>query len=84
VMQQQVLAYEPSLALFVPDEDALLFYRVIAVLAKRKLARGGSLYFEINEALGSEVVALLEASGFKNVMLKQDIFGKDRMVRAVL
>jgi len=84
VMQQQVLAYEPSLALFVPDEDALLFYRVISVLAKRKLARGGSLYFEINEALGSEVVALLEASGFKNVMLKQDIFGKDRMVRAVL
>jgi len=83
-MQQQVLAYEPSLALFVPDEDALLFYRVIAVLAKRKLAQGGSLYFEINEALGNEVVALLEASGFKNVMLKQDIFGKDRMVKAVL
>jgi release factor glutamine methyltransferase len=83
-MQQQVLAYEPSLALFVPDEDALLFYRVIAQLAKRKLAPGGRLYFEINEALGNEVVELLKQSGFKDVMLKQDIFGKDRMVRAEL
>jgi release factor glutamine methyltransferase len=82
-MQQQVLAYEPSLALFVPDEDALLFYRVIAELAKVKLAQGGKLYFEINEALGKEVVALLEAAGFKDVTLKQDIFGKNRMVRAM-
>lgn len=83
VMQQQVLAYEPSLALFVPDEDALLFYRVIAELAKHKLAPGGSLYFEINEALGNEVVALLQTAGYQHVVLKQDIFGKDRMVRAV-
>jgi release factor glutamine methyltransferase len=83
VMQQQVLAYEPSLALFVPDEDALLFYRVIAALAKHKLAPGGSLYFEINEALGKEVVALLQTAGYQDVVLKQDIFGKDRMVRAV-
>ena len=82
-MQQQVLAYEPSLALFVPDEDALLFYRVIAALAKGKLAPGGTLYFEINEALGNEVVELLKAVGFKEVVLKQDIFGKDRMVRAM-
>jgi release factor glutamine methyltransferase len=82
-MQQQVLAYEPSLALFVPDEDALLFYRVIATLAKKKLAPGGSLYFEINEALGNEVVELLKAAGFKEVVLKQDIFGKDRMVKAM-
>lgn len=82
-MQQQVLAYEPSLALFVPDEDALLFYRVIADLAKSKLSPGGSLYFEINEALGGDVVKLLEMTGFNDVMLKQDIFGKDRMVKAV-
>ncbi|HEY1163761.1 MAG TPA: peptide chain release factor N(5)-glutamine methyltransferase [Chitinophaga sp.] len=81
-MQQQVLAYEPSLALFVPDEDALLFYRVIAVLAKHKLTKGGSLYFEINEALGNEVVELLKTAGYKDVTLKQDIFGKDRMVKA--
>jgi len=83
-MQQQVLAYEPSLALFVPDEDALLFYRVIAELAKRILVPGGSLYFEINEALGKEVVTLLRELMFDIVMLKQDIFGKDRMVRAVV
>lgn len=82
VMQQQVLAYEPSLALFVPDEDALLFYRVIAVLAKHKLTQGGHLYFEINEALGNEVVELLKTAGYKDVTLKQDIFGKDRMVKA--
>lgn len=83
VMQQQVLAYEPSLALFVPDEDALLFYRVIAMLAMHKLRPGGSLYFEINEALGNEVVKLLQTAGYKDVTLKQDIFGKDRMVKAV-
>lgn len=80
-MQQQVLDYEPSLALFVPDEDALLFYRRIVQLAASKLSKGGALYFEINEALGSEVVALMEKEGFANVQLRQDIFGKDRMVK---
>lgn len=81
-MQRQVLLFEPSLALFVPDEDALLFYRRIAQLARHKLVPGGKLYFEINEALGREVVALLEQLGFRQITLKQDIFGKDRMVRA--
>ncbi|GAA0556583.1 peptide chain release factor N(5)-glutamine methyltransferase [Chitinophaga japonensis] len=81
-MQRQVLQFEPSLALFVPDEDALLFYRRIAQLARHKLAPGGKLYFEINEALGKEVVALLEQQGFRQITLRQDIFGKDRMVRA--
>jgi len=80
-MQQQVLDYEPSLALFVPDEDALLFYRRIVQLAASKLSRGGALYFEINEALGPEVVSLMEKEGFANVQLRQDIFGKDRMVK---
>ncbi|HEY8914887.1 MAG TPA: peptide chain release factor N(5)-glutamine methyltransferase [Chitinophaga sp.] len=80
-MQQQVLDYEPSLALFVPDEDALLFYRRIVQLAGSKLSKGGALYFEINEALGSEVVSLMEKEGFANVQLRQDIFGKDRMVK---
>lgn len=80
-MQQQVLDYEPSLALFVPDEDALLFYRRIVQLAGSKLSKGGALYFEINEALGPEVVALMEKEGFANVELRQDIFGKDRMVK---
>ncbi|SEN79163.1 release factor glutamine methyltransferase [Chitinophaga rupis] len=80
-MQQQVLDYEPSLALFVPDEDALLFYRRIVQLAGSKLSKGGALYFEINEALGAEVVTLMGKEGFANVQLRQDIFGKDRMVK---
>jgi len=80
-MQQQVLAFEPSLALFVPDEDPLRFYRHISQLAKIKLQPGGALYFEINEALGKEVVALMEQEGFTAVTLKQDLFGKDRMVK---
>jgi release factor glutamine methyltransferase len=82
VMQERVLAFEPSLALFVPDEDPLRFYRHITLLAKTKLLTGGTLYFEINEALGQEVVALLEQEGFHHVILKQDLFGKDRMVKA--
>ncbi|GAA3925321.1 peptide chain release factor N(5)-glutamine methyltransferase [Chitinophaga oryziterrae] len=80
-MEEQVIAYEPRIALFVPDNDALLFYRQIGLLAKEKLVPGGLLYFEINEAFGKEVVALLEKQGFKNVILKQDLYTKDRMVR---
>ncbi|WP_158266978.1 peptide chain release factor N(5)-glutamine methyltransferase [Chitinophaga niastensis] len=80
-MQERVWGYEPSLALFVPDNDALLFYRHITILAKSKLQPGGALYFEINEALGKEVVALMEEHGFQQVTLKQDMFGKDRMVK---
>jgi release factor glutamine methyltransferase len=80
-MEEQVVAYEPNIALFVPDNDALLFYRQIGLLAKEKLTAGGSLYFEINEAFGKEVVELLEGQGFKHVILKQDLYGKDRMVR---
>lgn len=83
-MQQQVLAYEPGLALFVPDNDALLFYRRIAQLALEKLAPGGRLYVEINEALGKETAELLQQQGFRDVILRQDLFGKDRMIRAML
>lgn len=81
-MQQQVWGFEPSLALFVPDNDALLFYRHIAITALEKLNRGGFLYFEINEAFGKEVVVLLQGLGFEGVELKQDFFGKDRMIKA--
>lgn len=80
-MEEQVIAYEPKIALFVPDNDALLFYRQIGLLAQKKLTTGGLLYFEINEAFGKEVVTLLEEQGFKNVTLKQDLYGKDRMVK---
>ncbi|HVI45905.1 MAG TPA: peptide chain release factor N(5)-glutamine methyltransferase [Chitinophaga sp.] len=83
-MQEQVWGFEPSIALFVPDNDALLFYRHIALLAKDRLSSRGILYFEINEALGQDVVMLLEESGFKEVVLKQDMFGKDRMVKGII
>ncbi|MBC9912119.1 peptide chain release factor N(5)-glutamine methyltransferase [Chitinophaga varians] len=82
-MQQQVWGFEPSIALFVPDNDALLFYRHIAHTALQKLNAGGALYFEINESLGQEVVELLQSMGFRDVILRQDMFGKDRMVKAL-
>ncbi|WP_343672251.1 peptide chain release factor N(5)-glutamine methyltransferase [Chitinophaga sp.] len=81
-MQEQVVSYEPGIALFVPDHDPLRFYRRIGLLGQEKLPAGGGLYFEINEAYGAETVKLLQEQGYGNVVLKQDLFGKDRMVRA--
>jgi len=81
-MQEQVVSYEPNIALFVPDNDPLRFYRRIGLLAQEKLVPGGSLYFEINEAYGAETVSLLQEQGYVQVILKQDLFGKDRMVKA--
>jgi release factor glutamine methyltransferase len=83
-MDKNVLEHEPHLALFVPDEDALLFYRAIAAFALHNLAPGGRLYLEINSSKGDEVKQLLESSGFWEVELRKDLSGKDRMVRAVL
>lgn len=83
-MDKNVLEHEPHLALFVPDDDPLLFYRVIAKYGKSHLREGGKLYFEINQALGKETCQLLEDSGYSNVELRQDMFGKDRMVSATL
>ncbi|WP_158618237.1 peptide chain release factor N(5)-glutamine methyltransferase [Chitinophaga lutea] len=80
-MQKQVEAFEPSIALFVPDKDPLLFYRTIAMLAKEKLEPKGRLYFEIHESYGAAVTEMLKKKGFTDVQLKQDMFGKDRMVR---
>lgn len=80
-IKPNVLEYEPHLALFVDDTDALLFYRKIGQLARKNLSPGGKLYFEINQYLGKETVQLLEDLGFKNVELKEDIFGNDRMIR---
>lgn len=77
-----VLEFEPHLALFVEDNDALLFYRKITELAKSHLAENGKLYFEINQYLGKETVALVESYGFKNVQLIKDIYGNDRMISA--
>lgn len=80
LMQPNVLDWEPHLALFVPNTDALLFYRAIAREAAQKLKQGGWLYFEINEAWGSQVVALMQEFGFEEVQVLQDMQGKMRMV----
>lgn len=81
-IKPNVLEYEPHLALFVEDTDALLFYRKIAQLAMKNLNSNGKLYFEINQYLGKETVALLECLELSNVELKKDIYGNDRMISA--
>ncbi len=83
-MFKNVIDYEPGLALFVPDNNPLIFYRNIADIAISLLKSDGKLYFEINEMFGNEVVELLKSKGFSNVILKKDINGKDRMVKAGL
>ncbi len=83
-MHPRVLTYEPHLALFVPDGDPLLFFRKIARFASLRLNRGGAVYLEINEALGPSTKALLEGEGFSEVVLRKDMQGKDRMIRARL
>jgi release factor glutamine methyltransferase len=82
-IKKNVLDYEPHLALFVDDTDAFLFYRKIAQLALKNLDPNGLLFFEINQYLGKETVALLENLGFKNIELKKDIYGNDRMISCV-
>jgi release factor glutamine methyltransferase len=79
-IKKNVLDYEPHLALFVEDTDALLFYRKIAELALTGLTPNGKLFFEINQYLGKETVALLENLGFKNIELRKDFVGNDRMI----
>lgn len=79
-IKNNVLDYEPHLALFVEDNDALLFYRKIALLAKGNLPPGGKLYFEINQYLGNETAELLEQMHFSNVRLIKDIYGNNRMI----
>lgn len=81
LMQPDVLDYEPPLALFVPDEDPLVFNRAIARFSKQHLADNGKLYLEINENLGKETAGLLGNEGFKEISLAHDINGKDRMIR---
>lgn len=81
LMQPNVLDNEPHLALFVKDNNPLLFYETISEYAKKALNENGQLFFEINEYLGSDTVAVLRKNNFKNIELKQDIFGKDRMVK---
>lgn len=82
-MKQNVLAYEPHLALFAPQYDPLIFYRIIAATRKKNLTSKGSLWLEVNEHFGSEVCNLLEAQGFKDLQILKDLDGKDRMIKAL-
>lgn len=83
-MQDNVLKYEPHLALFVPNDDPLIFYKAIAKFALKHLKPGGSVYVEINEALGDNVVSLFKKGGFEQVLMKKDMQGKNRMVKALI
>jgi len=82
-MIANILHHEPHLALFVKDDDALLFYRKISELVKNILKPKGQLYFEINENLETSTKNLLTNEGFCNVELKSDTFEKDRMLKAI-
>ncbi|SER77571.1 peptide chain release factor N(5)-glutamine methyltransferase [Pedobacter rhizosphaerae] len=81
-MHQNVLSHEPHLALFVSNENPLVFYKAIADLAIKTLNPGGYLYLEINEYLGEETIDMLKGKGFSNIALRKDMQGKDRMIKA--
>jgi release factor glutamine methyltransferase len=83
-IKKNVLDNEPHLALFVDDNDALIFYKKIAELAQKNLGPNGQLYFEINQYLGKEMINLLENMNFKNIELRKDIYGNDRMIKAAV
>lgn len=81
-INNNVLNYEPHLALFVEDEDPLLFYKKIVSWAQDSLRSGGMLFFEINQYLGPETLELFDEKYFTNIELKKDMFGNDRMIKA--
>ena len=81
-MELHVTEWEPHTALFVPDNDALRFYRAIAEIGQTEALKvGGHIYVEINQALGKETAELFESYGYKEVTLRKDIFGNDRMIK---
>ena len=81
-MAPNVLDHEPGLALFVSNDSPLIFYQRIAALGLEGLKEGGALYFEIHEGYGREMIKMLEGLGYVNVTLRQDLQGKDRMIKA--
>lgn len=83
-MKNNVLEHEPGLALFVSDGDPLIFYTKITLFALNHLKASGMLFFEINQYLGEEMKQLLEAGNFSEIELRKDMFGNDRMLKAVL
>jgi len=83
-IQNNVLENEPHLALFVSDENPLIFYDKIADFFKKHLSENGILFFEINQYLGKETITMLKQKGFQNIELRKDLFKNDRMIKAVL
>ncbi|MBD1365803.1 peptide chain release factor N(5)-glutamine methyltransferase [Mucilaginibacter sp. ZT4R22] len=82
LMHTNVTDFEPHSALFVPEQEPLLFYKAITNFAVEHLVPGGLLFFEINEAFGKETVELLSDKGFINIELRKDMSGRDRMIKA--
>ena len=82
-MEKNVLEHEPSIALFVPDEDPLKFYRAIAEYASSALKPEGALYFEINPIYEKETRKMLQELDFKDIETKEDAYGKKRMMKAM-
>lgn len=83
LMRPNVLSYEPDSALYVADDDPLLYYRRLAQLARSFLNPGGVMYVEINEYLGEATLQLFKEQGFRRLEMRKDLFGKDRMIKAI-
>jgi release factor glutamine methyltransferase len=83
-MKKNVVEFEPATALFVPDNDPLVFYKAIADFGKEKLNPGGRIYLEIHENLGGKVKKLFQSAGYNPIEIKKDMQGKDRMIKVLL
>jgi release factor glutamine methyltransferase len=83
LMRHNVLDYEPGHALFVPDENPLVFYRSIALIGRKYLNDGGKLYMEINEQFPDELTRLLENTGYYGIEVRKDLAGKPRMIKGI-
>jgi len=81
-MAPHVIGFEPDKALFVPDDDALVFYRALSDFAQSRLTAGARIFVEIHEEMGQPVLALFRSAGFQDILLRQDLQGKDRMIKA--
>lgn len=81
-MKRNVVDFEPSISLFVEDENPLIFYDKICALAQKHLSKNGQLYFEINQFLGTEMLKLLQEKHFKNIILRKDFYEVNRMIKA--
>ena len=80
-MSKHIIKFEPSIALFVSDDDPLIFYRKIALLGNTHLQKNGTIYLEINQILGAEVITLFQEFGYQ-AELRKDLMGNDRMIKA--